>query len=269
VIIALANQKGGVGKTSLAALLTQFLSEKTPLLLIDADPQANLTSWCFGWLSEDEAKTKYGRLRQHNLMSILQGKSSIREAAIPFLPNVSIVGATVDLDRSRTEFANLGGGSFLLRGAIEDFQHYCVSESKSTPVIVIDTAGELSLLSVMALACAETVVVPVGTQLLPIDSLGITLQRIGQVQERLNPLLKRIYVVPSLYNAARNSNKAALAILKDGYHQLLIKDSSSQVAILENRVEVENLLQAHELIKPRSPVYGAMQIVTEELLSTS
>jgi|GEM_PF-5810443 len=262
MIIALANQKGGVGKTSVAALLTQVIS--SDILLIDADPQANLTQWCYGYLSGDAATESFQKMRKHNLMSVLENDSSIRQARIPITKKISLVGATVALDKSRTEFVEMAGAQLFLRAAIEDFQE-SLEPSENEPTIIIDTAGELSLLSMMGIACAEKVVIPIGTQLLPIDSLSITLQRLGQAQSRLNPRLKDIVVLPTLFNPKRTTNVSSLNVLESEYGQLLPRYLDGSAIVIHNRAEVEALLHSQQNLPKNSQAREAMNAFVSTL----
>lgn len=251
MIVTVANQKGGVGKTALTACLSTVIDG--PVTLIDADPQANLTQWCISHLDEDGSADAYERSRKLNLMSVLRGESIIKNSTIEINSKLELLSAVVDLDRSRTEFQDHAGAELIMRSCLEEYD----SRNRT---ILIDTAGELSLLSTMMLACADMVLIPVGTQLMPIDSLSITLQRIGQVQQRLNPRLKNIAVIPSLYNQQRKTNVASLSILVKHYSTLLLRNMDETPVVFHNRAEVESLMHS---LEPLSQTGLAVQTMRE------
>jgi chromosome partitioning protein len=254
-VITLCHQKGGVGKTATAALIAHKFPK--PLLLIDCDPQSNLTNWTLGLLPTEKRKEAAAKLQRFNTFTMLQGKTSINSSKIQITENLYIVGSTVELERSRIEFNTLDGAEFTLRSEIDEY------EGQET--IILDTAGELSLLSIMALSAADTALIPCGTQVLPIDSLPITLQRIGQVQERLNPKLGSTIILPTLYNRTRRTNRVSLDRLAENYSALVAKYHDGLPVVIDDRADVENLLHAHIPLPKRAQACAAITGLCEWL----
>lgn len=267
MIISIANVKGGVGKTALSAMLALELSKDHEVLLIDADPQGSLTQWAFGLLAEEEVSQAYSTLRKRNLLSVLTADSSLSESRITVNPHLKIIGAVSELERFRiTANSTNIGVEMILKGALEDYKMtQKIRESDVESVILIDTAGDLSVLSTQALAASQSVVIPVGTQLMPVDSLGLTLSKVGQVQKYLNYNLRNIVVVPTLFHSLRRTNKVSLQILKEQYSEIVLKDESDEILPIHNRAEIENLLHAHEPLPKNAQAREALFALRQAL----
>ena len=247
-------------------MLALELSKTHEVLLIDADPQGSLTQWAFGLLAENEVSQAYSVLRKRNLLSVLRADFSLSESRITVNPHLKIIGATAELERLRVQTGETVGIELMLKSALEEFAlSQKITNNDTKCHILIDSAGDLSLLSTQALAACQVVLVPVGTQLMPVDSLSLTLQKIGQVQKYLNYGLKKVLVVPTLYHSARNTNKASLQILNDQYSEILLKDEAGAPLPIHNRAEVENLLHAHVLLPKNAQALEALSAIRREL----
>jgi len=177
-IIAISNQKGGVGKTTtainLAACLALFFSQKT--LLIDLDPQANATSGV-GIDKGSVQKSIY-----HFLISDDQEErlSTIIETSIPYL---SVLPSSVDLTGAEVELMNELGREFILRNNLEAIRG-------KFDFVFIDCPPSLGLLTVNALSAADSVLIPLQCEYYALEGLAQLLNTINLVKTRLNPRLK-------------------------------------------------------------------------------
>jgi chromosome partitioning protein len=195
-VLVMANQKGGVGKTTTAINLgTALAAIGERVLVIDLDPQGN-------------ASTGLGIDRKHRTTSsydMLVGERSLREVMVPTaVPRLLIAPSTMDLLGVELEIANDADRSFKLRKAL---QGYVASESGqqgSVTYVLVDCPPSLNLLTINALAAADAVVVPLQCEFFALEGLSQLLTTVEQVRRTLNPALTIHGVVLTMFDP-RNS----------------------------------------------------------------
>ena len=208
--IAVMNQKGGVGKTTLTVNLGAALGHLgKEVLLLDLDPQANLSI--------------HLNVDIHNLScsvyDVLVGGEPLANAVLKHLrPGVSLVPANIDLSGAEVELVNAVGRETLLRDALVPYV-----EEHPVDFVFFDCPPSLGILSLNALAAAEEVFIPIQTEFFALQGLAKLLGVIDLIARRLNRSLHLGRVIPTLYDTRTSLSKEVLADIKAHFGDIVTR----------------------------------------------
>ena len=206
--IAVANQKGGVGKTTTTTNLSASLAAKGKrVLVMDMDPQGNTTSG-FGVDKNELENTVY---------ELILGECSIQECLLKdVIENVSLIPSNVNLAAAEIELIGVEKKEFILKNEVDWIRD-------QYDFIVIDCPPSLNMLTVNAMTTADTVLVPIQCEYYGLEGLSQLTHTVNLVRERLNPTLDIEGILFTMYDARTNLSMQVVENVKDHLNQRIYK----------------------------------------------
>ena len=207
-IIAIANQKGGVGKTTTAINLSACLVEEgKKVLTIDMDPQGNTTSG-LGVEKSDLENTVY---------ELMLGECTIRKSMVQTeIENLYLIPSNVNLAGAEIELMGIDEKEYILKNEVDYIQD-------DFDFIIIDCPPSLNMLTINAMTTANTILVPIQCEYYALEGLSQLIHTINLVQTRLNPSLEMEGVVFTMYDARTNLSLQVVENVKSNLNTTIYK----------------------------------------------
>ena len=210
-VIAITNQKGGVGKTTTTFNLGVALAKQGKrVLVVDVDPQSNLTTYA-GWYNEDELKYTLSDLMEQ---SMNDEEIKIKDSILHHKENIDLIPSSLNLSALENALAYAMSREYTLRN--------CLSVVKDEyDYILLDCQPSLGMLTINALASSDSVIIPVQCEYFALRGMTDLFKIINKVRRQINPTLKIDGALLTLVDKRTNLSKEIQNQIKDNYGSIL------------------------------------------------
>lgn len=254
-IIAVGNQKGGVGKTTTALNLgIGLVRAGKRVLLVDDDPQGDLTA-SLGW-NGDKIENSLGRLMY---LEAEEHGPEVHDAILHHDEGVDLIPSNMDLSSMETRLVNTMSREKVLANLLEDVK-------ADYDYILIDCMPSLGMLTVNALTASDSIIIPVQAQYLPARGMTQLMKSINMVRNHTNPDLKIEGIVMTLVDGRTNLARDVIRAIREGYG-MSVRIFSSEIPVAVKAAEAGKAGKSIFAYDPDGKAARAYEALTKEVIA--